>query len=118
MYYGKYIDIKILLLIDMCDCSNRILISTNPQVYICGCDEEETSSEEDYNSDDDLDEMIIIYDECLITTIAQIEKNIRNGVPIDSIYIFINNDNEDKEDVYNLIKNIYENINFLLDTNF
>ena len=103
----------------MCNCNNRILISTNPQVYICGCDSdsdcyEETSSEEE-DSETDFDEMIIIYEDCLMTTIAQIEKNISNGVPIDSIYIFINKDNEDKEDVYILIRNIYEKINFLLD---
>ena len=108
----------------MSNCNNRIMITTNPQLYICGCDSdcdydyEDTSSEEEY-SDSDLDEMIIIYEDCLMTTIAQIEKNISNGVPIDSIYIFINKDNEDKEDVYILIRNIYEEINFLLDdTNF
>ena len=97
------------------DCNNRILISTDPQVYVCGCYNKSSSSEEDSEDEDDVDEMIIVYDDCIMTTIAQIEKNIRNGIPIDSIYIFINKENEDKEDVYNLINTIYDKINFLLD---
>ena len=106
------------------DCNNRILISTDPQVYICGCNNEyyseddeydEYSSEEEEYDEDDIDEMIIVYDDCILTTIAQIEKNIKNGVPIESIYIFINKENEDQEDIYFLIKNIYDKINFLLD---
>ena len=95
----------------------QILVSTNPPVYLWESDSSESSSDYDdeYSDDDDLNEMVIIYDDCLITTIAQIEKNIRNGIPVELIYIFISNNNPIKEDIYNLIRNIYQKINFLLD---
>ena len=99
----------------MCISKKELLISTNPQIYINQLStEESTSDDSDMETIED-EEVIIVYDDDITNLILQIETNIKNGINVNNIFVFIHKDNEDQEDIYNLILSIYENINFILD---
>ena len=92
-------------------------IEFNREVWII----DKISSEDSISSNDsdmetiEDDEVIIVYDDDITNLISQIESNIKNGININNIFVFIHKDNEDQEDIFNLIVNIYEHINFILD---
>tara|TARA_R100000081_G_C4814581_1_gene173849 strand:+ start:1578 stop:1889 length:312 start_codon:yes stop_codon:yes gene_type:complete len=99
----------------MCISKKELLICTNPQIYINQLStEESTSDDSDMETIED-EEVIIVYDDDITNLILQIETNIKNGINVNNIFVFIHKDNEDQEDIYNLILSIYENINFILD---
>jgi len=83
-----------------------IQISTNPNVYDCNC-----INGEFYDDDN---EVIIVYDD-MKHTIQQIEANLTNGIDVSSIFVFIDKDNEDKDDIFDLLISIYSRINFIID---
>tara|TARA_R110002020_G_scaffold422519_3_gene631642 strand:- start:299 stop:568 length:270 start_codon:yes stop_codon:yes gene_type:complete len=87
-----------------------ILISTDPKIYDCNCCNDDIDME-DYEDDN---EVIIVFDE-MKNTIEQIEANLTNGIELSSIFIFIDKDNEDKDDIFDLLINIYSKINFIID---
>jgi len=88
-----------------------ILISTDPKIYDCNCCNDDDIDMEDYEDDN---EVIIVFDE-MKNTIEQIEANLTNGIELSSIFIFIDKDNEDKDDIFDLLLNIYSKINFIID---
>ena len=88
-----------------------LLISTNPNLYDCNCCNDGDIDMEDYEDDN---EVIIVFDE-MKNTIEQIEANLTNGIDVSSIFIFIDKDNEDKDDIFDLLINIYSKINFIID---
>ena len=100
----------------MCIC-NSILISTNPNVYDCICTNESMITEGvsmidgEYYDDD---EVIIVFDE-MKNTIEQIEANLASGIEVNSIFIFIDKDNDDRDDIFDLLITIYDKINFIID---
>ena len=101
----------------MCIPKKKLLICTNPRFY---CTESSSSEASISSNDSDMetiedDEVIIVYDDDITNLISQIESNIKNGININNIFVFIHKDNEDQEDIFNLIVNIYEHINFILD---
>lgn len=101
----------------MCIPKKELLICTNPRFY---CTESSSSEDSISSYDSDMetiedDEVIIVYDDDITSLISQIESNIKNGININNIFVFIHKDNEDQEDIFNLIVNIYEHINFILD---
>ena len=51
----------------------------------------------------------------LNNTIEQIELNLANGIDVGSIFVFIDKDNEDKDDIFDLLISIYSRINFIID---
>ena len=99
----------------MCIPKKELLISTNPQIYINQSSTEETISDDSDMETIEDEEVIIVYDDDITNLILQIETNIKNGINVNNIFVFIHKDNEDQEDIYNLILSIYENINFILD---
>lgn len=99
----------------MCIPKKELLISTNPQIYINQLSTEETTSDDSDMETIEDEEVIIVYDDDITNLILQIETNIKNGINVNNIFVFIHKDNEDQEDIYNLILSIYENINFILD---
>jgi|TARA_R100000479_G_scaffold18283_1_gene6964 hypothetical protein len=99
----------------MCIPKKELLICTNPQIYINQSSTEETISDDSDMETIEDEEVIIVYDDDITNLILQIETNIKNGINVNNIFVFIHKDNEDQEDIYNLILSIYENINFILD---
>tara|TARA_R100001015_G_C4543301_1_gene106804 strand:- start:122 stop:400 length:279 start_codon:yes stop_codon:yes gene_type:complete len=87
------------------------LVSINPTIYGCNCDDDCIIDGDDY---DDEDEVIIVFDE-IQNTIKQIEENLSNGIDISSIFIFISKEDPDRDDVFDLLINIYSKINFIID---
>mgnify|MGYP003648330186 CR=1 FL=1 len=82
-----------------------IQISTNPNLYDCNCIDGEFYDD---------DEVIIVFEE-MKNTIQQIEANLTNGIDVSSIFVFIDKDNEDKDDIFDLLISIYSRINFIID---
>lgn len=87
---------------------NPILISTNPNIYLIPDNIQELE-----DSDDD-DDVIIIYDN-IIQCIKEVEHYLFNDILISNIFIYINIENKDCEDIYNLLISIYDKINFIIE---
>lgn len=93
----------------------KILISTNPRFYISESESESESDSESsgYESDySDYDELIINFVD-MTNTIQQIEENLFNGISISNIFVLIDSNNKDIEDITELLITIYKNINFI-----
>ena len=82
----------------------EILVSTNPRVY-----DEETSS------DEEIQELVLVYDNSIIELIGKIELAISDGYECENILVFISSSNEDLEDIRNLIHSIYKSIKYVTD---
>ena len=100
----------------MCSKKN-ILVSTNPNVYLNEYINQisilPNHIQRMEDSDDDED-VIIIY-ETMVDCIKEIEHYLSNDILISSIFIYINIENEDCDDIYDLLISIYKNINFILE---
>jgi len=85
----------------------KILISTNPRFYI-----DESESSEDESDYSDYDELVINFVD-MTNTIQQIEENLFNGISISNIFVLVDSNNKDIEDITEILITIYKNINFI-----